>query len=70
MPRFKHSAVIAHHQTVVEGKHEPVAFNVIPDEQAGVYYAHELAERGFDPAYQPTPHGRRLEDMIDVLNAE
>ena len=46
-PRFQHAAVIAHHQTVVDGKHEPVALNVIPEEQAGVYYAHELAERGF-----------------------
>lgn len=30
----------------------------------------ELAERGFDDRYEPTPHGRRLEDMIDVLNEE
>ena len=30
----------------------------------------ELAERGFDDAYEPTPHGRRLEDIIDVLNEE
>ena len=28
----------------------------------------ELAERGFDDTYEPTPHGRRLEDIIDVLN--
>jgi hypothetical protein len=30
----------------------------------------ELAERGFDAAYEPTPYGRRLEDIIDVLTEE
>ena len=30
----------------------------------------ELAERGFDDRYEPTAHGRRLEDLIDVLNEE
>jgi hypothetical protein len=27
----------------------------------------ELAERGFDAGYEPTPAGRKLEDIIDAL---
>lgn len=30
----------------------------------------ELTERGFDARYEPTPHGRTLEDIIDVLSEE
>jgi dienelactone hydrolase len=41
------SAVIALHQTAVSGKDEPVGLQTTPDERAGVYYAQELAERGF-----------------------
>jgi dienelactone hydrolase len=40
-------AVIALHQTACSGKNEPVGLDVTPDETHGVYYAAELAERGF-----------------------
>ena len=45
----------------------------VSDDEAGVLLdlvTDELAERGFDDRYEPTAHGRRLEDMIDVLNEE
>jgi dienelactone hydrolase len=45
--RVKQGVVIAHHQTVPSGKDEPVALDVVPEADAGVYYAKELAERGF-----------------------
>ena len=41
------AAVLALHQTSCSGKDEPVGIDMTPDERAGVYYAHELAERGF-----------------------
>ena len=46
-PRAKGGVVIAHHQTVVGGKDEPVGFDIVPEADPGVYYAKELAERGF-----------------------
>ena len=46
-PITNHAAVIAHHQTCVHGKAEPVGLDFVPDERAGVYYAREMAEKGF-----------------------
>lgn len=40
-------AVIGLHQTACGGKNEVVGIDFTPDERAGVYYAAELAERGF-----------------------
>jgi dienelactone hydrolase len=45
--KFDNPAVIALHQTACSGKNEPVGIDMTPDERSGVYYAHELAERGF-----------------------
>jgi len=45
--RVTDGVVIAHHQTVPSGKDEPVALDVVPEADAGVYYAKEMAERGF-----------------------
>jgi dienelactone hydrolase len=45
--RFPGAAVIALHQTSVNGKAEPVGLDWVEDERAGVYYAREMAERGF-----------------------
>ena len=39
--------VIAHHQTVAMGKYEPVGLDMVSEADAGVYYAKQLAERGF-----------------------
>ena len=46
-PIALNAAVIAHHQTCVHGKAEPVGLDYVSDERSGVYYARELAERGF-----------------------
>lgn len=42
-----------------------------PDErrELGYLVTEDLAFRGFDADYNPTPLGRDLEDLIDVLNA-
>jgi dienelactone hydrolase len=45
--KFPNAAVIALHQTACSGKNEPVGIDMTPDERAGVYYAHEMAERGW-----------------------
>ena len=41
------TAIIALHQTACSGKDEPVGLQTVPDERAGVYYAAEMASRGF-----------------------
>ncbi|MEO6435503.1 MAG: dienelactone hydrolase family protein [Tepidisphaeraceae bacterium] len=46
-PIAKNAAVIAHHQTSCSGKSEPIGLDYVSDERAGVYYAREMAERGF-----------------------
>src|SRR5439155_18782255 len=44
--KFPGAAVLALHQTTCVGKDEPVGLDFTPNERTGVYYAHELAERG------------------------
>ena len=45
--KIRDGVVIAHHQTCIGGKNEPAGLDMVPEADPGVYYAKEMAERGF-----------------------